>query len=109
VRSEATSPGHSPLSSTLPLPFLNHLSAYISPTKQTKQKKRNIITPLGHLRPRSPPLSPLRFASYRSHLHWSPSGHPRPFPPHLSPLLRPSFPASVPPLLTSLPFLSSVL
>jgi hypothetical protein len=89
---------------------------------KAKQKKRRndradnkraattaVITPPGHLRPRSPPLSPLRFASYRSHLCRSPSGHPRPFPPHLSPLLWPSFPASMPPLLASLPFLSSVL
>jgi hypothetical protein len=43
VSSEATSPGHSPLSSTLPLPFLNYFSPYISPTKQKQSKTKETL------------------------------------------------------------------
>jgi hypothetical protein len=73
------------------------------------RNKRKVITPPGHICPRSAPLSPLYFPSYRSPLHRSSSGYPCPFPPHLSPLCQPSFLASMLPLLTSLPFLSLVL
>jgi hypothetical protein len=36
-------PGYSPLSSTLPLPCLNHFSAYISPTKQKQRKTKETL------------------------------------------------------------------
>jgi hypothetical protein len=102
VRSEATSPGHSPLSSTLALPFLNHFSTYISPTKQNKTKQKKHYTAAG---PLPPPLSstlspppPVVLAS----LPPAPGG---PTLPHLSSPLSPT-PSFLPSLRAAPPLLS---
>jgi hypothetical protein len=57
VRSLATSPGRSPISSTLPLPCLAFFPPLFPP--RSKHYKRKMVTPPGYLRPISPPLSPL--------------------------------------------------
>jgi hypothetical protein len=53
VCSEATSLGYSPLSSALPLLFLNHFSTYVSSTMQNETQKKCYTT----AGPPPPPLS----------------------------------------------------
>jgi hypothetical protein len=110
VRSEGTSPGRSPLSSTLPLPFLNHLSAYISPTKQNKTKQKECYTAAGTPPPPlSSPLSPPLLVVL-AFLPLAPGGPT--LPPLSSPLSpTPSFLPSLraaPPLLSPLFFVGGV-
>jgi hypothetical protein len=77
--------------------------------RQNKNKnRRNVILPLGLLRPRTPRLSPLPHQWCWPPYRPRPVSQPCPVSPALSPLLLPSYPACTLPLLSSLPCSSSV-